>query len=89
MGGDKPAVYKLEELKELVAFADARGVTLVPELEMPGHSGQLRGTLPVAMITRPADNSASFITRVSAELTDVRALHQARRTRRRPMAVRR
>lgn len=45
-GGDKPAVYKLDELKELVAFADARGVTLVPELEVPGHSGQLRGTLP-------------------------------------------
>jgi hexosaminidase len=37
-GGDKPAVYKLAELKELVAFADARGVTLVPEIEMPGHS---------------------------------------------------
>jgi hexosaminidase len=45
-GGEKPTVYPLDELKELVAFADARGVTLVPELEVPGHSGQLRGTLP-------------------------------------------
>jgi N-acetyl-beta-hexosaminidase len=45
-GGSKPTVYKLAELKELVAYADARGVTLVPEIEMPGHSGQLRGTLP-------------------------------------------
>lgn len=44
-GGETPRVYKLDELKELVAFADARGVTLVPELEVPGHSGQLRGTL--------------------------------------------
>ncbi|MDB5311051.1 MAG: hypothetical protein JWO38_5253 [Gemmataceae bacterium] len=45
-GGEKPTVYKLDELRELVAYADARGVTLVPELEVPGHSGHLRGTLP-------------------------------------------
>jgi hexosaminidase len=45
-GGEKPEVYRLEELKELVAFADERGVTFVPELETPGHSGALRGSLP-------------------------------------------
>jgi hexosaminidase len=45
-GGAAPVKYKLQELKDLVAYADARGVTLVPELEVPGHSGQLVGTLP-------------------------------------------
>lgn len=36
-------MWTLNEVKELVAFADARGVTLVPELEGPGHhSGNLR-----------------------------------------------
>ena len=45
-GGVAPRVYKLEELKELVAYADARGVTLVPELEMPGHSGAAARSLP-------------------------------------------
>ena len=34
-GGIAPCVYKLEELKELVAYADARGVTIVPEMEVP------------------------------------------------------
>ncbi|MBM4017038.1 MAG: hypothetical protein FJ288_01710 [Planctomycetes bacterium] len=35
--------YTPEELKDLVRFADERGVTLVPELEGPGHhSGALR-----------------------------------------------
>lgn len=29
--------YSLEELKDLVAYADARGVTCVPEFEAPGH----------------------------------------------------
>jgi hexosaminidase len=38
-GGVAPRVYKRDELKDLVAYADARGVTIVPELEMPGHSG--------------------------------------------------
>ncbi len=45
-GGIAPRVYKLDELKELVAYADARGVTLVPELEMPGHSGAAARSLP-------------------------------------------
>jgi hypothetical protein len=45
-GGVAPRVYKLSELKELVAYADARGVTIVPELEMPGHSGAAARSLP-------------------------------------------
>ncbi|MHC4502944.1 MAG: family 20 glycosylhydrolase, partial [Planctomycetota bacterium] len=40
-GGIVPRVYDLEELKELVTYADARGVTLVPELETPGHYGAM------------------------------------------------
>jgi hexosaminidase len=44
--GDAPRIYDLKELKDLVAFADARGVTLVPELETPGHSDAIRLDLP-------------------------------------------
>jgi len=45
-GGPKCELYKLDELKALVKYADERGVTLVPELETPGHSGNACGTLP-------------------------------------------
>jgi hexosaminidase len=45
-GGVAPKVYTLNELKGLVAYADARGVTLVPEMEMPGHSGAALRSLP-------------------------------------------
>jgi hexosaminidase len=45
-GGVAPRVYKLDELKALVAFADNRGVTLVPELEMPGHAGAALRSVP-------------------------------------------
>jgi len=30
--------YTQEEVKEVVAYATARGITLVPEIEMPGHA---------------------------------------------------
>lgn len=38
--------YTEEEMRELVAYGDARGVTLVPELELPGHSGAIQGAMP-------------------------------------------
>ena len=41
-----PTLYKLDELKDLVAYADARGIAIVPELEMPGHSGAALNCLP-------------------------------------------
>ncbi len=37
----KVAPYTLEELKALENFARERGVYLVPELDLPGHSGRL------------------------------------------------
>ena len=45
-GGLAPKVYPLEELKALVAYADARGIAIVPELEVPGHSGAALRSLP-------------------------------------------
>ena len=38
--------YTLEELKGLVKFADERGVTIIPEFEIPGHSSQLAAAFP-------------------------------------------
>ena len=38
--------YDLQGLKDLVAYADARGVSIVPEIEMPGHSGAAAGAMP-------------------------------------------
>ncbi|MCY2927940.1 MAG: family 20 glycosylhydrolase, partial [Planctomycetota bacterium] len=43
--GDPCRVWDRDELIKLVAFADARGVTLVPELETPGHCGGYQAAL--------------------------------------------
>lgn len=45
-GGPAPVRYSLAELKDLVKFADERGVILVPKIEVPGHSSQARAILP-------------------------------------------
>jgi len=45
-GGIPPKVYGLQALKDFVAFADARGVTIVPEFESAGHSGAARLAMP-------------------------------------------
>lgn len=33
--------YTTAQLQDLVSFADARGVTLIPEIDVPGHASQL------------------------------------------------
>lgn len=38
--GPRPEGYNLDALKDLVALADAKGVTVVPKMEVPGHGGQ-------------------------------------------------
>ncbi len=38
--------YSIADLKDLVAFADKRGVTLIPEFDGPGHSTAMRKARP-------------------------------------------
>ncbi len=40
------ASYSWQEMQDFVAYADTRGVTVIPEIEMPGHSSALQGALP-------------------------------------------
>ena len=45
-GGPVPKVNSVADWKEMVRYADERGVTIVPEIETPGHSGAARRDLP-------------------------------------------
>lgn len=47
--------FTVEELKELDRYAAARGVSIIPELEAPGHSGILRGQYPEVFGKTPAE----------------------------------
>ncbi len=34
-----PQIYTLSDLRELVQYADARGIEVIPEIDMPAHTG--------------------------------------------------
>ncbi|MEI7836921.1 MAG: family 20 glycosylhydrolase, partial [Planctomycetota bacterium] len=44
--GDIARCYTWQEMQDLEAYAVARGITIVPELETPGHSGAMARDLP-------------------------------------------
>jgi hexosaminidase len=55
--------YTIEQLKDVVAFADARGVTIIPEYEMPGHSAAANRAMHDLFIiakTKPYEHHASI-----------------------------
>lgn len=45
-GGEYGGFYSKEELRELVAYAAARHIELIPEIEMPGHSDEVVAAYP-------------------------------------------
>ena len=45
--------YTQNDIKELVAFAARRCVVIVPEIEMPGHSGAAQDAYPEMLCTSP------------------------------------
>ena len=40
--------YSKEDLKEIVTYAGTRGIEIIPEVDLPGHSIALLAALPVA-----------------------------------------
>ena len=38
--------YSMQEMRDFVAYADAHGVTVIPEIELPGHSSALQAAMP-------------------------------------------
>ena len=50
--------YRRADVREVVAYAAARGITVVPEIEMPGHSAAILRAMP-ELRCDPADAGAN------------------------------
>lgn len=48
--------YTLEDMQQLEQYSQARGVTIIPELDVPGHTGMMRNNYPGVF----ADGSGQF-----------------------------
>ena len=64
--------YARQELRDLVAYADARGVTLIPELDLPGHSTKLKASGYLAVSATDDDvASPSNYAKITAIVDDI------------------
>ena len=60
MGGGVGGFYTQDDFREIVRYAAERFVTIVPEIEMPGHSSSVVNAYPeVHCTTRPGGNPDS------------------------------
>jgi len=41
-GRDEGRFYTYDEIRDLIAYAKARGITIIPEIDMPGHSSYFK-----------------------------------------------
>ena len=48
-GRDCGKFYTYDEIRELIAYAKERGITIMPEIDMPGHSAYFRNALGFSM----------------------------------------
>lgn len=52
--------YTQEQLRDLVAYASQRGITIVPEIEMPGHSEEVLTAYPELSCTHEPYKQSDF-----------------------------
>ena len=52
--------YTQDEMRSLVEYAEERGITIVPEIEMPGHSEEVLAAYPELSCTRDSCRQADF-----------------------------
>lgn len=67
--------YTIEEAKELVAFCKAHNVTLIPELDMPGHSAAFQRTFRHDMQSPEGMKILKLLVEEACETLDVPYLH--------------
>lgn len=48
-GRDCGKFYTYDEIRELIAYAKERGITIMPEIDMPGHSAYFKNTFGFTM----------------------------------------
>jgi hexosaminidase len=58
--------YTLEQLRDLERYAADRGVVIVPELDVPGHSGTAIQAMPEVFATKHGDHSTMNFVRPEA-----------------------
>lgn len=68
--------YTIEQAKELVRFARQRGVTVIPEIDMPGHSEAFRKAMGHSMLTPEGlEEMKAIMTEACATFSETEWMH--------------
>ena len=52
-GRDEGRFYTYDQIREIIAYAQHRGITVIPEIDMPGHSQYFDKTFGFSMASEP------------------------------------
>ena len=78
--GGPGGYYTQEDIRQLVRYAQHRHITLIPEIEMPGHTGAARDAYPEVLalspqnrgrVLMPRPQAVAFMQDVLAEVTEL------------------
>ncbi len=61
--------YSQEQIKDIVQYAADRNITIMPEINMPGHSGAAATAYPHLSLKSPTETPTDFITNVALDPT--------------------
>ena len=64
--GGAGGYYTQDQVRDLVRYARRRHVTIVPEIEMPGHTGAARDAYPEVLAPSPQDHGRVLVPRPEA-----------------------
>lgn len=53
----KTGFYSQKQIREIIAYANARNITIIPEIEMPGHARKLKQSYPDILYDFNATNN--------------------------------
>jgi hypothetical protein len=68
--------YTIDQAKELVRFARQRGITVIPEIDMPGHSEAFRKAMGHSMLTpQGLEEMKAIMTEACATFSETEWMH--------------
>ena len=65
---NKGSYYTTEEIKDLIAYCKQRHITLIPEIDMPGHSAAFRRAMGFDM---QSDSGKLVVKKILSEICDI------------------
>jgi hexosaminidase len=72
---NKGSYYSVEEMKDLISYCRERNITMVPEIDMPGHSEAFKRAMGVDMQSKEGKAIMKKILKIFCDTYDLEYIH--------------